>query len=462
MLRNSRSFPPGPYCRPVAEDFDVVVVGARCAGAPLAAKLANRGLRVALLDRARFPSDTLSTHIFQNDASRVLADLGVLDRVLATGAPWIEQVDLRIEHLSMVHPWPRRPGDPGPLLSVRRSLFDVLLVDAAAEAGACVRTGTRVTGLVERDGRVAGVRARPADGDGADEVEVLAPLVVGADGTGSAVARFTGASRYNTVRNQRLACWGYYEGVDVPAPTTFFVQRWNEELIGAWPCDSGLYVVVAIAPVERADAFRADPAGVLAAHVAACPPIAAVVGDAPLVGRPVLATKWTSYFRESAGPGWALVGDAGHFKDPSPGQGITDALRQAERLAVDIADGLGGTTSLAEAMRRWWRWRDRDAQEMAWFAGDLGEGGRVYPVLIEILDHLAGDPAMVDRWFDVLNHRVRPSEILTPPRLAGATARLLRRRDRPAAAVLADTRTIVARDLRRRWLNHRPRFGEPA
>jgi len=240
------------------------------------------------------------------------------------------------------------------------------------------------------------------------------------------------------------------------------VQRWDEELIGAWPCDSGLYVVVSIAPVERADAFRADPAGALAAQVAACPAIAAIVAGAPLVGRPVLATKWTSYFRESAGRGWALVGDAGHFKDPSPGQGITDALRQAERLAVDIADGLSGTTALDVAMRRWWRWRDRDAQEMAWFAGDLGEGGRVYPVLIEILDGLADDPAMVDRWFDVLNHRARPSEILTPPRLAAATTRLLRRHDRPASAVLADTRTIVARDLRRRWLNHRPRFGEPA
>jgi hypothetical protein len=82
-------------------------------------------------------------------------------------------------------------------------------------------------------------------------------------------------------------------------------------------------------------------------------------------------------------------------------------------------------------------------------------------VLVEILDRLAGDPAMVDRWFDVLNHRVRPSAILTPPRLAGATARLLGRRERPAARILAETREIVARDMRRRWLNHRPRYGDP-
>jgi flavin-dependent dehydrogenase len=445
------------------ERFDVVIVGARCAGSPLATKLANRGLKVALLDRARFPSDTLSTHIFQNDASRIFADLGVLDRLLATGAPWIEQVDLRIEHLSMVHRWPRRPGDPGPLLSVRRHLLDQALVDAAAEAGACLRTSTRVTGLVERSGRVAGVRVGTGDDDHGTgpETEVLAPLVIGADGTASTVARLTGARRYNPVRNQRLACWGYYEGAALGDPTTFLAHRWDDEFVGAWPCDNGLYVAVAIAPVERAAAFRADPAGALEAHVARCAPLATVLAGARPVGRPALALHWTSYFRESAGPGWALVGDAGHFKDPTPGQGITDAVRQAERLTTAVVDGLEGTRPLDGALRAWWRWRDRDAREMAWFAGDLGQGGRVPPVLVEILDHLADDPQMVDRWFDVLNHRVRPSEILTPPRLLGATARLLGRGQRPPARILAETGEIMARDMRRRWLNHRPRYGDP-
>src|SRR5918998_362951 len=136
----------------MVERFDVVVVGARCAGAPLAAMLAGRGVKVALVDKATFPSDTPSTHIFQNDGARVLAGLGVLDKALARGAPWIEQVDLRIDGLAMVHPWPRRPDDPGPMLCVRRPVLDTLLVEAAGEAGAEVRTGTRVTGLVERDG----------------------------------------------------------------------------------------------------------------------------------------------------------------------------------------------------------------------------------------------------------------------------------------------------------------------
>ena len=449
----------------MGERFDVVVVGARCAGSPLAAELARRGLDVAVVDKARFPSDTLSTHIFENDASRILADLGMLDRLLASGAPWLERVDMRVEDLSLVHRWPRLPGDPGPMLSVRRTVLDAVLVDAAAEAGASVRTQARVTGLVERDGRVAGVRVEAGrDGDArarGTEVELLAPLVVGADGRASPVARAVGARSYNPVRNQRLACWAYYEGAAAPDPATFFVHRWDEEFVTACPCDGGLYLVIVYAPVERAEAFRDDVEGAFDTHVARCGPVAAVVAGARRVGRPTLATRWTGYFRESAGPGWVLVGDAGHFKDPAPGQGIADALRQAERLAPAIVDGLGGSRPLDGAMAAWWRWRDRDAREMAWFASDLGRGGRVPPVLVELLAHTASDPAMVDRWFDVLNHRVRPSEILTPFRLAGATARLLRRGDLPRSRVLGDTREIVTRDLGRRWRNHRPRLAEP-
>ncbi|MGH9264813.1 MAG: NAD(P)/FAD-dependent oxidoreductase [Acidimicrobiales bacterium] len=439
----------------MAERFDVVVVGARCAGSPLAALLAAQGVSVALVDKATFPSDTPSTHIFQNDGARVLARIGVLDAVLGSGAPWLEQAHLRVEDLHLLHRWPRRPDDPGPMLSVRRPVLDARLVEAAEKAGASVRPGTRVTGLVDRHGRVGGVRV--GDGRGGSEIE--AALVVGADGRASAVARFTGARRYNVVEGQRLACWGYYEGTATAGPATFYAQRWAEEYLIACPCDGGLFLVVAVPPVDRATQFRDDLEGAFDAHVAGCEPVAAAVAGARRVGRPSLVPGWTGYFRESAGPGWVLVGDAGHFKDPSPGQGITDALRQAERLAASVAAGLdGGGRSLDRTMRDWWRWRDRDAREMAWFAHDLGRGGRVPPVLVEILRRLESDEAMVDRWFDVLNHRTRPSEILTPARLLAATAGLLRRGEPSRARVLADTRQIVAQDLGRRWLNHRPRF----
>jgi 2-polyprenyl-6-methoxyphenol hydroxylase-like FAD-dependent oxidoreductase len=439
----------------MAERFDVVVVGARCAGSPLAALLAAQGVSVAVVDKATFPSDTPSTHIFQTDGVRVLAGLGVLDGLLASGAPMLERANLRIDGLRLDHRLPRRPDDPGGWLSVRRPVLDTLLVEAAEKAGASVRTGTRMTGLIERDGRVRGVRVGGQGGS----YELEARLVVGADGRGSPVARSAGARTYNTVANQRLACWAYYEGVPGAEPSTLFVQRWGEEFLIACPCDSGLFLAIVIAPAERAPRFQEDAGAAYDQHVAQCEPVAAVVAGARRTGPPSLVTRFTGYFRESAGSGWVLVGDAGHFKDPSPGQGITDALRQAERLAGDIVEGLSGVRPLDAAMRDWWRWRDRDAQEMAWFASDMGRGGRVPPVLVELLRRFESDPAMVDRFFDVLNHRVRPSEILTPARLVAATGRLLRRRDRPVGQVLGDTREIVAQDLRRRWRNHRPRYA---
>jgi len=447
----------------MAGSYDVVIVGARCAGSPLAAKLATRGLRVALVDQARFPSDTPSTHVFQNDAARVLADIGVLDRVLASGAPWIERADLRVDDLRLVHRWPRRPDDPGPMLSVRRPVLDAILLDAAGEAGAEVRTGIRVTGLVEREGRVTGVRVQAGGGAGGEE-ELHAGLVVGADGRGSTVARLAGARTYNRVENERMTSWAYYEGVSPPGPTTFFAHRWDEEYLVACPCDAGLYLVIATPPVARARRFVEDPGGAFDAHVADCEPVAAIVAGARRTDRPAVMARWTTYFRDAAGPGWVLVGDAGHFKDPAPGQGITDALRQVERLAPVIVEGLagpGGQVAIDRAMTRWGRWRDADAREMAWFAGDIGRGGRVPPVLVELLRHLESDPAMVDRWFDVLNHRVRPAEILTPARLIGATVRMLRDGRIPRRRVLADTREIVAQDMQRRWLNHRPRYDTP-
>ncbi len=435
--------------------FDVVVVGARCAGSPLATLLAREGLSVALVDRAAFPSDTLSTHIFQNEGAKVLERLGVLDKVLASGAPWIEGNDARIDDLRTADPLPRRPDDPGAWLCVRRPLLDALLVQAAAEAGAEVHTSTRVSGVVERDGRVAGVRV---SGEGGERL-LGATLVVGADGRGSAVARSTGARSYNLIPGQRFGIWAYYEGATWSPPATLFFHRWEDELVIGCPADSGLFLVVVIPPLERLPRFRAGPEEFFDAHVAACEPVADVVDGGHRVGKLQAVLRWTGYFRESAGPGWALVGDAGHFKDPTAGQGISDALRQADRLASAIVAGIGATTSLDDAMAEWWRWRDDDAAEMAWFAGDLGRAGPVPPVLVEIVSELAGKGEM-SAFLEVLNHRAKPSEVLTPARLASATGRLLKSGKHPRRQIVRQTKDILTEEVRRQRLNRHPSYAE--
>ncbi len=434
--------------------FDVVVVGARCAGSPLATLLAREGLSVALVDRAEFPSDTPSTHLFQNEGAKVLERLGVLDKVLASGAPWIERNDVRISHLRHADPIPRRPDDPGTWLCVRRPVLDTVLVEAAREAGAQVLTSTRVAGVVERDGRVCGVRV---SGEGGERL-LAAGLVVGADGRGSAVARSAGARSYNLIPGQRFGVWAYYEGATWSPPATLFFHRWDDQLVIGCPADSGLFLVAAIPPLERLPSFRSDPDGFFDAQLAACEPVAATVVGGRRVGKLQTMLRWTGYFRESAGPGWALVGDAGHFKDPTPGQGISDALRQAERLASAVVAGLGGPASLDEATAAWWRWRDDDAAEMAWFAGDLGRAGPVPPVLVEMLGELV-DSGGVASFLDVMNHRTRPSEVLTATRLAAATGRLLKRGEHRRSEILRQTKDIMAEELRRQRLNKHPAYA---
>jgi len=169
--------------------------------------------------------------------------------------------------------------------------------------------------------------------------------------------------------------------------------------------------------------------------------------------------SFTGYFRESAGPGWVLVGDAGHFKDPSPGQGISDALRQADRLASTLVAGLGGAEDLQPALRSWWRWRDRDAAETYWFAHDMGRAGTVPPAFIEIIRRIAAQPDGIREFMDVFNHRRQPSRVLTPPRLGAATVRLLRAGDQPRRQVLRGTGRLMADDVTRRFRNRRPVYA---
>jgi 2-polyprenyl-6-methoxyphenol hydroxylase-like FAD-dependent oxidoreductase len=436
----------------VDEHYDVVVVGARCAGSPLATRLAEGGLSVALVDRATFPSDTPSTHIFQAEGVACLARLGVLERVLATGAPWLERASMRLGDVTVSVPWPTRPGDPGPQLCVRRALLDTILVERAAEAGATLHLGPRVVGLVREARRVVGVRVARDAG----EAEFGASLVVGADGRTSTVARLVGARRYHVVPNQRFGYWGYYEGARWDAPASLTIERWGTDFVLACPADSGLYLVIVLPPLERVEEFRGDVDAAFDAIVGDCPPVAAALAGARRVGRLWPSLSHEAFFRESSGPGWVLVGDAGHFKDPAPGQGISDALRQVERLAPAVLGSWG--TGLDGSMRRWARWRDADGREMHWFAADMGRAGTVPLVLVEIVRRMLITPDGGRRMFDVFNHRERPSAILTPARLARATASLLASGDHPRGDVMAELRDVLRREVSHRWRNRRPAY----
>ena len=436
----------------------MIVVGARCAGAPLATHLVRAGLSVALVDRATFPSDTASTHIFQASGAAVLGRLGVVDRLLATGAPWLEVSDMQLADFSAKVPWPTEPSDPGPGLCVRRHVLDSILVETAQEAGATLHTGTRVTALVREGARVAGV---VAEGDGGER-RLLAPLVVGADGRSSKVGRLVGARTYNVAPNERFGYWAYYEGARWSPPASVLMLRWDDRFLIACPTDADLYMVGVLPPLAELKSFTADVEASYEAEVAGCRRLDDVLADARRVARPRGQASFAGFFRESAGPGWVLVGDAGHFKDPSPGQGISDALRQGERLAEAVVNAGGVAADTDAATARWSRWRDRDAAGMHWFAHDLGAAGPV-PLLFDgIVRGLAAEPDGLRRAIDVFNHRVEPSDLLTPRRLVVAAGQALVARRHPPRVVLDEVKTVVGNDLRRRWRNHFPLYADAA
>ena len=342
-------------------DADVVIVGARCGGAATARLLARGGLRVVVVDRATFPSDTRSTHAVAAAGSLLLRQWGLLDAVLAAGTPSAPTVGLKVGALEGSFPGP--PGWPGSM-APRRTVLDALLVDAARDAGAEVREATSFRGVLRDDrGCVVGITTVGSDGR-ADEVR--AALVIGADGANSALAAAVSAPSYDVAPSKVSGVYGYYADVDV---------HQNELAFGgghaalAFPTNGDL---VCVAACVRSEELRMLLAGGDAAALEvvgfASPRLREAVAAGRRVSRSFAFRPLDNVRRVPFGPGWALVGDAGAYRDPITGQGIADAFVSAQLLADAAIAGLGGREPLEGALAAYHRRRDeltQDAYEVA-------------------------------------------------------------------------------------------------
>ncbi|WP_448628439.1 NAD(P)/FAD-dependent oxidoreductase [Geodermatophilus sp. URMC 64] len=308
--------------------WDAVVVGARVAGASTAMLLAGAGMRVLCVDRARPGSDTVSTHALMRAGVLQLDRWGVLPEVRAAGTPPIRRIEFSYGEEQVTVSV--RPGSGvDALYAPRRTVLDAILVDAAVRAGAVVRHGTPVTGLLRGpDGRVTGVALRDRDGDLRLE---SAPLVIGADGRASLVAdavaapyRFTGTAATEIV-------YGYVAGLPVDGYSWLYRPGVS---VGAIPTNDGLTCVFAGGRTEtvRPLVDERGPEGALRA-LAGPGPLGPPLSAARAVGRIRHVRGVPGHLRTPYGPGWALVGDAGYWKDPLSTHGITAALRDAELLA---------------------------------------------------------------------------------------------------------------------------------
>ena len=395
-----------------ADTVDVIVVGARCAGAPLARDLAQRGVSVCLVDRARFPSEVPSTHMIHPCGVARLRRLGLMHKLLETGAPPLERGAFVVDDIRLnMEPATARRFE-APWLCIRRQVLDQILLDAAADAGVKVLTENAVTELREANGAVCGVQT--------DGGEIRAQLVVGADGPSSVVARLTHAQEYHASPAGRLFLWGYFEGARAPEGYAT-LGRIGDVGFLAMPTDAGLFLAGVALPMHQRDACLADTTASLATGLQAAGEVGEFVRGASRVGPVRVMTRWHGYFREATGPGWVLVGDAGHFKDPTPAQGISDALRQGEKLAEAIEAGLG-SGDLDARLRQWWRWRDQDAWEMYWFASDMGGSGNGPRIVTEMIRGLATERTGAERFLQLLNHEIAPSKVFSPLRALKAFA----------------------------------------
>ena len=327
---------------------EVIVVGARAAGASTAMLLARMGHDVALVDKAQFPSDTLSTHALSRGAVVQLNRWGLLDDVLATGTPAVRQVTFGTTEGQLTRPIKTTAG-VSILLAPRRVWLDALLADAAKRAGAEPYLQTTVRGLVRAaDGRLTGVATtHPAHG----QRRLTADLVIIADGVRSRLARGVGARSLSASISPSGTFYGYVDGLDDRgfefhlAPRAMAgVFRTHDDQACVWissPTDASR-------PLLSAGAER--PAALTASIAAAAPEL----GDrlrrtgwaSPIRG----AVNLPNVVRQPYGRGWALVGDAGYHRDPITGHGITDAFRDAELLARAAHQSLIGELEEASAL----------------------------------------------------------------------------------------------------------------
>ena len=323
--------------------FDVIVVGARCAGSPLAMLLSRKGYRVLLVDKARFPSDTVSTHVIWQAGLARAQRWGLLDRITGLGAPRIHTVRFDIGEFELA-------GCPPPLdgidyaVAPRRTILDKLLVDAAVEAGAELREDFYIREIAVENGSVTGIRGCSSQGAVMQE---NARMVVGADGRHSLLAHAVRSPKYASRASTSCGYYTYWHGGPVVSDFEIFSRT---GFAGAlFPTNDGLVCIVGgwndsfAGPKDRPEEGYRRLMGAL-------PRTAEFLGQAEQVQPVIGMREFPAYFRKPHGDGWALAGDAGYHKHPLSAQGITDAFRDSELLSEAIDAGFSGRRELSSAL----------------------------------------------------------------------------------------------------------------
>ncbi len=397
--------------------YDAIVVGARCAGSPTAMLLARKGYRVLVVDRASFPSDTLSTHVIHAPGVAALKRWGLLDKVTATGCPAVDTYSFDFGPFAITGTPHARDGISA-AYAPRRTRLDKILVDAAAEAGAEVREQFTLDGIIIEDGVVVEIRGHDHAGT---EVVEHARVVIGADGRNSNVAKAVQAEQYNDKPMLQWSYYTYWSNLPLDGFQTFIRP---DRGFGAIETNDGLTMLVVGWPHAEATAYKADAEANYLKTLELVPEFARRVRGATRQER-FYGGSVPNFFRKPFGPGWALVGDAGYNKDPITAQGISDAFSDAELCSAALDATFRGERSFDDAMAAYHHTRDEHAMPIYEFTTQLATLEAPPPELQQLLGAVHGNQDAMDSFVSVVAGTVSPVEFFDPQHIGqimGASA----------------------------------------
>jgi 2-polyprenyl-6-methoxyphenol hydroxylase-like FAD-dependent oxidoreductase len=390
----------------MGKQYDAIVVGARCAGSPTAMLLAQRGYRVLVVDRASFPSDTVSTHLIHAPGIAALRRWGLLAEVIASGCPPLATYSFDFGPFAIAGA-PRPVDGQSAGYCPRRTVLDTILVDAAARSGADVRERFTVDEVMIEEGAVTGIRGR--DENGKPVVE-RARVVIGADGRNSHVARAVHPDQYNDKPMLQWSYYSYWSGLPVDGMEVFIRpdRGW-----AAMPTNEGLTLLVVGWPFEEASAYKADVEANYLKTLELAPAFAERVRSATRVDR-FTGAAVPNYFRKPYGAGWALVGDAGYNKDPITAQGISDAFHDADLCVTALDDAFSGRIPFEEVMGDYQARRDARAMPIYEFTTQLATLESPPPEMQQLLFALQNNQDAMDGFVSVVAGTVSPAEFFDP------------------------------------------------
>jgi flavin-dependent dehydrogenase len=393
--------------------FDAIVVGARCAGSPSAMLLARKGYRILAVDRATFPSDTVSTHILHPLGVAALSRWGLLDRLAASGCPAIHTYAFDFGPITLA-------GAPGTsevpvAYCPRRTVLDKLLVDAAAQSGAEVREDFAVDGLLIEDGRVVGIKGHSEQGVSVVE---RAAVIVGADGRHSLVADAVRPNLYDEKPPLLAGYYSYWSGM----PMDGRFESYLRDACGfaAAPTHDDLTMIIVGWPYAKFAENKKNIEGNFLATIEQAPAFADRLRGAKRESRFAGAVV-PNYFRKPYGPGWALVGDAGYNRDFITGQGIMDAFLDAELCVAALDAAFSGTRRFEDAMREYQRTRDGRVKAMYDFTCQLATLEPPPPELQQLLGAIHGNQQAMNDFARMNAGTISPEAFFAPESVQAMT-----------------------------------------